>query len=348
MHETTLVVEPDDGTAPILHAIQHAKKTIDLTIFRFDRHDVTRALDAAIARGVQVRTLIAFSNRGGADSLRDLELRMLGAGATVARSSDTFARYHAKLMIVDSRVLHVNGFNFTEADLKSRSFGIITTNKQLVRQAIRLFGADLARRPYEGGVEGLVVSPENARERLETFIRGAHHELLIYDSRLGDPRMLHLLAERLRAGVAVRIIGHVGKSIGRSSQLTRHLDAHVAKHLEDRAYRPAIADSKRARGQVFRLMEEGVKAGLRGIRGADQRADLHVEKLHHRRLHLRAIVRDGTVAFIGSQSLRRAELDLRRELGVFVHDPDIVRRIRETFERDWPSETPGAVQPGDP
>ena len=45
----------------------------------------------------------------------------------VARSSDDFARYHAKLMIVDGHVLHVHGFNLTRADLNSRSFGIIKT-----------------------------------------------------------------------------------------------------------------------------------------------------------------------------------------------------------------------------
>jgi phosphatidylserine/phosphatidylglycerophosphate/cardiolipin synthase-like enzyme len=161
--------------------------------------------------------------------------------------------------------------------------------------------------------------------------------------------MLRLLAERLRAGVAVRIIGHVGKSIGRSSsQMARRFDAHVNKHLDGRTYEPthSDSDSTRGHGRMSRLVEEGVRAGLRfrGIKEADNRADLHVEKLHHRRLHLRAIVRDGTVAFVGSQSLRKAELDTRRELGVFVHDPDIVRKIHETFERDWPSDIPGAVE----
>ena len=59
--------------------------------------------------------------------------------------------------------------------------------------------------------------------------------------------------------------------------------------------------------------------------------------LRRPRLHLRAIVRDGTAAFVGSQSLRKAELDDRREVGISVREPSVVQRIHETFERDWPS-----------
>jgi cardiolipin synthase len=279
MRQARLVVEPDDGTTPTLNAIRHARKTIDLTIFRFDRHDVAAALEAAVARGVQVRALIACSNRAGVEYLRHLEWRLLEAGVMVARSNNDFARYHAKLMIVDADALHVSGFNFTRADIGSRSLGIITANRRLVREAMRLFEADFTHRPYDGD-GALVISPENAREQLEDFIRGARRELLIYDSKLGDARVLRLLAERARAGVIIRIIGNAGKGADRSSS--------------------------------------------------------QIATPHHGKIHLRAIVRDATVAFVGSQSLRKAELDSRREVGLFVHEADIVRQIRETFERDWP------------
>ena len=53
------------------------------------------------------------------------------------------------------------------------------------------------------------------------------------------------------------------------------------------------------------------------------------------RFHTRTIIRDRDAAFIGSQSLREAELDRRRELGLIVHERDIVHSLRHTFERDW-------------
>jgi phosphatidylserine/phosphatidylglycerophosphate/cardiolipin synthase-like enzyme len=206
---------------------------------------------------------------------------------TVGRTSDDFARYHAKLMIIDNRSLCVCAFNFTQGDLKSRSFGIVTTNARLVSQATKLFEADLTHRPYDSRVEGLVVSPDNAREQLETFLRRASRELLIYDSKLTDSRMIALLAEREQAGVEIRVIGHVGEHSGVSSR-----------------------------------------------------------RLHRARLHLRAIVRDGTVAFVGSQSLRTLELDDRREVGIFVHDPSVVQQIHETFERDWPAHAQRGAKAG--
>ena len=118
-----LIIQPDDGLAPLLQAVRHAKNNIDIVIFRFDRTELEKALEAAVARGVVVRALIAHTNRGGEKSLRKLELRMLAAGVTVARTADDLLRYHGKMMIVDGE-LYVLGFNFTKLDMeKSRSFG---------------------------------------------------------------------------------------------------------------------------------------------------------------------------------------------------------------------------------
>ena len=65
-----LIVQPDDGIAPIISAINQEKKTIDVLIFRHDRRDLARALEAAVARGVVVRALTAHTNRGGDRHLR--------------------------------------------------------------------------------------------------------------------------------------------------------------------------------------------------------------------------------------------------------------------------------------
>lgn len=131
----------------------------------------------------------------------------LDAGAVVSRTAGTLRRYHGKMMIVDRRLLHVYGFNYTRLDYKSRSFGVITANRTLVEEALKPFDADATRRPYIPGCRDFVVSPENSRERLSTFIRGAKRELLIYDPRLSDEAIHQLLTQRSHAGIDVRIIG---------------------------------------------------------------------------------------------------------------------------------------------
>src|SRR6476620_10258515 len=145
-----LIVQPDAGIAPIVTAIKQARKSVDILIFRLDRLEIARALEAAVARGVRVRALTAHQNRGDTKSLRKLEMNLLEAGVTVSRTADDLVRYHGKMMIVDSRILHVYGFNFTALDIqKSRSFGVITKNQKLVKEASRLFEADFDRHPYK-------------------------------------------------------------------------------------------------------------------------------------------------------------------------------------------------------
>jgi phosphatidylserine/phosphatidylglycerophosphate/cardiolipin synthase-like enzyme len=277
-----LIIQPDAGVAPIVNAITRARKTIDVLVFRLNLQEITRSLEAAASRGVFVRALIAHTNHGGEKSLRKLEMRLLERGITVARTADDLVRYHGKMLVVDRRILHVYGFNFTGLDIaKSRSFGVVTRNEKLVHEAIKLFEADCARQPYAAACERLVVSPVNARERLAAFIRGARKQLLIYDPKVADAAVVRLLQERAKAGIDVRIIGQLGRK------------------------KPLLS----------------------------------AEPYPGRRLHVRAMIRDGSRAFIGSQSLRTLELDGRREIGVVVTDGVVVRQMQAVFEDDW-AQTP--------
>jgi phosphatidylserine/phosphatidylglycerophosphate/cardiolipin synthase-like enzyme len=277
-----LIIQPDHGVSPLLQAIKRAQKRIDLVIFRFDRDELEKALAAAVARGVVVRALIAHTNRGGEKRLRKLELRLLEVGVTVARTADDLPRYHGKMIVVDDTVF-VFGFNYTRLDIeKSRSFGIASGDAKLVKEATTLFEADVTRQPYSPGHDRLIVSPENSRERLTTFVRGARKQLLIYDEKLTDKLMLRLLQQRAADGVEIRVLGKMPKP-------------------------PA------------------------GIASA---------KLADFRLHIRAIIRDGNQAFIGSMSLRKLELDGRREIGVIVTDSRIARKMQAIFESDWAHSVP--------
>ena len=47
------------------------------------------------------------------------------------------------------------------------------------------------------------------------------------------------------------------------------------------------------------------------------------------------------LAFLGSQSLRRIELDERREIGVIVTDGSLAKQMQAVFEEDWAQTDPG-------
>lgn len=229
-----LIVQPDDGPGPLLEAIHKAKKTLDIAIFRFDLKDVEKAAEDAVSRGVDVRALIAHTHKGPDKRLRQLELRMLDKGVTVSRTGNGLVRYHGKYMVVDREELHVFGFNYTREDMRSRSFGVMTRNRPIVQEALRLFEADNLRQEFEPTAGGLVVSPENAREELATFIKRAKKSLAIYDPKLSDTQMLRLLNLRAKAGVDIRIIGKVGKRAGALQVQKLHgLRLHVRAVVRD-------------------------------------------------------------------------------------------------------------------
>jgi cardiolipin synthase A/B len=282
-----VIVQPDDGPSSLLSALKNAKQSVELAIFRFDRSDIETALRAAVSKGIKVTALIADMNRGGEKNLRQLEMRFLQAGITVARSARDLIRYHDKLIIIDRRILFLLSFNFTHLDIDhSRGFGIVTKNAALVQEAVKLFEADCARRPYSASSDTFVVSPTNSRKVLRMFLERAKKQLLIYDPQISDKEMIGVLQSQAKAGVEIRVIGKIRS-----------------------------------------------------------RAGLPVRKLTKMRLHTRTIIRDGKQAFVGSQSLRPAELDSRREVGLIIREPKLVKKLLTTFESDWGPNDGAEAQP---
>lgn len=257
-----LLVQPGDGISPLVKGIASAKSCVEIVIFRFDQREIERALANAVSRGVAVHALIAHTNRAGEQALRELEQRLLGAGVTVARTADDLARYHYKMMIIDRRELYVLAFNLTHADVeRSRSFALITRNRNLVREAEKLFEADTKRHPYDPEVSQFVVSPMNARKELTAFIKAARKELFIYDPKISDPTMLRLLGERAGEGVDVRVIGRVTKKIpGIKVHKPSNMRLHTRTMVRDRRFgfvgsqslRELELDERREVGVIFR------------------------------------------------------------------------------------------------
>jgi len=198
---------------------------------------------------------------------------------TVCRTNDDLVRYHGKVLTIDRQRAYILGFNYTGQDVRSRSFGVQVRSRRVVKELLRLFESDANRTDFKPLVRDLVVSPENARRRLERFLNRARTSLDIYDPQVSDDQMLALLQRKAERGVTIRILGCLEK----------------------------------------KWENAGFKA--RDFPG--------------KRLHVRAIVRDGRRAFVGSQSLRKLELDDRREVGLIIRERAIVQSIAKTFKRDW-------------
>jgi len=101
----------------------------------------------------------------------------------------------------------------------------------------------------------------------------------------------------------------------------------------------AIYDARIQDPVILRLLADRASKGVQvrilgGMKKAANGA-IEVRQLKGLRLHVRAMIRDGTRAFVGSQSLRKQDLDKRREVGLIVSNPGVTRQLKQVFEVDW-------------
>ncbi len=118
------------------------------------------------------------------------------------------------------------------------------------------------------------------------------------------------------------------------------LSAFISGAKEDLA----IYDSKVHDPSIIKLLKERAAKGvvvrvIGDMKGKDPGIE---ERRLPMRLHVRAIVRDGKRAFVGSQSLRKDELENRREVGLIINNPAVARKILQVFDSDWADSSKGA------
>jgi phosphatidylserine/phosphatidylglycerophosphate/cardiolipin synthase-like enzyme len=89
-----------------------------------------------------------------------------------------------------------------------------------------------------------------------------------------------------------------------------------------------LIKQRAATGVAIRVIGEVEKKWVEAIRW-------RVKPFTRLKLHVRAIIRDGSSAFVGSQSLRKLELDERREVGLITRDKRVVKRMTDIFNSDW-------------
>jgi phosphatidylserine/phosphatidylglycerophosphate/cardiolipin synthase-like enzyme len=106
----------------------------------------------------------------------------------------------------------------------------------------------------------------------------------------------------------------------------------------------AIYDVKIQDRDMLQLLDARARKGVQvRVLGSLKHVDgsIEVRKLKGRPLHVRAIIRDGTRAFVGSQSLKTDELDARREVGLLISNPAVTRQLMQVFESDWETSANG-------
>ncbi|HTK41548.1 MAG TPA: phospholipase D-like domain-containing protein [Gemmatimonadales bacterium] len=250
-------------------------------------------------------------------------------------------------------------FRLTHPKLK-RALGDAVTRGVVVRALIAHVTADgsEALRKLESELLGMGVTVSRTAEDLIRY----HGKVLIKDRTnlyvLGYNLTRRDIGQARSFGIATRQKPFVAEAIRLfeadfDRQLyTPRLDQFVVSPFNSRASILSLIEGAREQLLIYepkltdRLMQNALEQ--RALSGIDVRVISKAAKTTNavevaaypgERMHVRAIVQDSRRVFIGSQGLRRAELDHRREVGLIVDDKDVVRGVTRIFEKDW-AETP--------
>lgn len=247
-----VVFEPSDRRRAIIRVIESARKRLALSVYRLDDGAVWSALVAAVRRDVTVEVLVTPRAKGGRRKLDDLVDRMEQKGFSVRRYREPTVKYHAKYLIADERIGVVTSLNLTRRCFdETCDFVVVTGCREVLDGLIRLFEADF--RGAEGPVGGfgprLIVAPDMARSWFAELIPTARRRLRLVDHKLGDPAMLKLIRERIRAGVSVEILDRRDLNPTRAHGKLLIVDDRVAA-LGSIALAPRHLDCRRELGIV--------------------------------------------------------------------------------------------------
>ena len=305
-----LIVEPDEGTAPVVALIDAAKKSLRVKQFTLTDSAIMSALIRAHERGVDVRIMLN-PHRSSGDRANDESFKALKhAGLKIDWSNPAFAVTHEKSIVIDDVTALIATFNLaTKYFTETRDYGIVTDEPAQVAQVKACFEADWHRKPFEPDNDsGLLWSSNNSRHIMAWFIDTAKKELVIQHPKFVDATIVERIATARKRGVKVRLL--CGGKHGISDWDI--LDTFASLRLLDRF---------------------GVK----------------VRRQKHLKLHAKLLIIDGKRAQVGSMNIDRSAFDLRRELGVLVDGAHVIKGLRKVFEQDWDEskayEAPDPLQP---
>jgi len=306
-----LIVQPDDGVAPVLDFIRLARETLLIKQFTFTQPELMQAVVDRKNAGVDVRVMLNPKRSGGDRANDDTFEFFQKAGVNIQWASPKFYVTHEKSIVVDGKAALIATFNLCEKYFTlTRDYGVIVQEPAKVAQVIEGFDADWAHRDdWHPSLEsGLLWSNSNSREAMSRFMDSAKHSLVIQHPKFVDATILDRIAEAAHRGVDVRVLCG-------------------GKH--------GISD--------WDILD--TFSSLRVMR----RAGVKVHKQKNLRLHAKLVIADKSHAIVGSMNIDRSAFDLRRELGTRIHDAGVVAHLLDVFEGDWSSshryEAPDPLDP---
>jgi len=212
--KNTVFVLPEDGRTPIVTAIQAAKKTLHMAAYRLSDPQILQALEGARKKGVQIKLLIqpTLSQHEKSHAENAME-KLKSLGIEIYTLSTRFSQAHYKLILVDETwgILGTGNLDTESFDGEGdtpacRDFFVPVLHPVLVREALRVFNADIQDHRIVPHPRKLIWGPDYQRSTFLKMINSAKKSIHIYQQDIQDKGILEALAGAARAGVDVKII----------------------------------------------------------------------------------------------------------------------------------------------
>jgi phosphatidylserine/phosphatidylglycerophosphate/cardiolipin synthase-like enzyme len=266
-----VIVEPDQGYAPIYTLIGSAKHTLDMTMYELGDPQAQQTLIADAARGVKVRVLLDQAMSGGPfnqAAFTDLKTH----GVNVAWASTQVSITHQKSFVIDRRKAVIMTGNLTSKYYAtSRDYAIVDTKKKdvaAIEAAFELDWADAKGTPSTG--IDLLWSP-GAEAPLVSLIASAKHTLRVENEEMKEPAVQAALEAAAKRGVNVSLLMMDQKSWRAAFDSLKAAGVHVRTYTLPSApvyihAKAMIVDSRRvflgSQNFSVRSLEQNRELGL--------------------------------------------------------------------------------------
>ena len=292
-----------NGHSAFIKAINEAKKSIHLKMYHLTNDDVTSALINAKKRHLELKIILDNESLNDQKYLRAFNT-LKGLGVDIRKSSTCFSITHEKSMTIDTKSTFITSINLTNTSAETRDFGVITFNKDIVKEVDDVFMADwnnslsntCSTPPLKN--DFLIWSPVNAETKLLTLIRSAHETLEMTVENLGNAKVEQALTEMTSRGVEIKLI--VPQCDKNKNPLYNY--------------------------PFMKILSMG---------NIQVKVMPHPSSVQYPYMHSKMILVDRSLAYVGSINFSNNSMLKARELGVVFNDEAAISKIAGEFDRDW-------------
>lgn len=177
--------------------IENSKEKVYIEVYMFTEKRIKSAVKKAFQNGVEVKILLE-KDPYMAYSINDNFYNEFVKESINVKWSDTkdYALNHSKFMIIDDLAIISTGNLTYSTFTKNRDFFVITKDKKIVSDLIKLFNYDYSWEKIDIYSDELVLSPTYSRLKLEDMIEKAKKEIKIYIQYVNDNKMAQKIIDK--------------------------------------------------------------------------------------------------------------------------------------------------------